>query len=84
MCTCTSCKFTDSFRNKSFADWPRGNPAGRKAASEYAAHVRYSKTGGVNSAIGPINTDPIAFYGVPAGSNRKQQLDVLRATFAQA
>lgn len=42
MCTCASCEHTDGFADKGFAAWPRGNPAGRKAASEYAAHVRHA------------------------------------------
>lgn len=45
MCSCTSCKATDALANKGFAAWPRGNPAGRKAAQEYAAHVRHGLSG---------------------------------------
>lgn len=48
MCSCTSCSYTDSFHAKGFDAWPRGNPAGRKAASEYAAHVKHSKQWGAH------------------------------------
>jgi len=41
MCTCASCSYTDDFKDKGFAAWPRGNPAGRKSAAAYAAHVRH-------------------------------------------
>jgi len=41
MCLCASCKHTDSFSGKGFAEWPRGEPAGaRSSAAAYAAHVR--------------------------------------------
>lgn len=43
MCTCASCEYTDSFAGKSFAEWPRGNPAGRTSASDYSAHAAFSK-----------------------------------------
>ena len=46
MCTCTSCSATDALSDKGFAAWPRGNPAGRKASLEYAAHVRHSQQWG--------------------------------------
>ena len=82
MCTCTSCKATDTFANGSFADWPRGNPAGRKSASEYAAHVRYGQSGGVQRAIPAINADPVSFYGLGA-STRAQVIDALRRTFEE-
>ena len=39
MCTCASCKYTDSFADKGFAAWPRGEPAGAaSSASAYRAH----------------------------------------------
>jgi hypothetical protein len=47
MCDCTSCSFTDSFAKKTFADWPRGEPAGpRRSAADYAWHVRHSQVWG--------------------------------------
>lgn len=46
MCNCVSCEITDSFADKGFSAWPRGNPSGRKAAGEYQAHVRYSRQWG--------------------------------------
>ena len=82
MCDCSSCKYTDGFREDGFAKWPRGNPAGKKASSDYAAHVAYSKRGGIARAIPNINLDPIAFYGVPNGMTRSQVLDTLRRSFA--
>lgn len=59
MCTCTSCSTTDALagwkevRGRRVADpksggwenWPRGNPAGRRAAAEYAAHVSHGRSG---------------------------------------
>lgn len=45
MCTCASCEYTATF--KSFADWPRGNPAGKRSSdASYTAHVRHSQTWG--------------------------------------
>lgn len=42
MCTCASCEYTDGFADKSFADWPRGEPAGpRRSAADYSAHVAH-------------------------------------------
>lgn len=47
MCTCASCEYTDSFAGKSFAEWPRGEPAGpRRSTADYAAHVRYGQQWG--------------------------------------
>jgi len=48
MCNCTVCKNTDSYANKGFDSWPRGNPAGRKAHAEYIAHVRFCLNDGKN------------------------------------
>ena len=41
MCTCASCSATDALADKGFDAWPRGNPAGRKSATDYAAHVSH-------------------------------------------
>lgn len=42
MCTCASCSYTDGYADKSFAEWPRGNPAGkRRSDADYSAHVRH-------------------------------------------
>lgn len=46
MCTCASCSYTDDYADKGFAAWPRGNPAGRKSAADYAAHARHSQQWG--------------------------------------
>lgn len=46
MCTCASCEYTDGFASKGFAEWPRGNPAGRKSAAMYTAHVAFSRQWG--------------------------------------
>lgn len=57
MCSCASCTVTDSFSGfitengevvgsalkGGFKNWPRGNPAGRKSAADYAAHVAHNK-----------------------------------------
>ena len=46
MCNCTSCKYTDSFSAKGFAEWPTGAPKGaRKAKAEYSAHVAFGARG---------------------------------------
>jgi hypothetical protein len=42
-CQCASCKVTSDYIGKGFAAWPRGNPAGRKSGSDYAAHVARSR-----------------------------------------
>ena len=75
MCTCTSCKVTDSFAAKSFADWPRGDPAGKRASeSLYASHVAFGrKWGGARKpecaqrlgAGGSRREDPHARYFFP-------------------
>jgi len=45
MCTCASCKYTDSFK-EGFATWPRGEPAGKRSSeSAYATHVRHYQAG---------------------------------------
>lgn len=68
MCTCTSCEHTDSFRDKGFAEWPRGNPAGRKALAEYSAHVAYARQWG-RGYDGKMHEPPIGIkaraYSVP-------------------
>jgi len=75
MCTCASCKVTDSFAAKSFADWPRGDPAGKRASeSLYASHVAFGrKWGGARKpecaqrlgAGGSRREDPHARYFFP-------------------
>lgn len=48
MCTCTSCEYTDKFGQPGFAEWPRGNPAGKRSSdASYRAHVAYSKQWGM-------------------------------------
>lgn len=41
-CTCSSCSYTAE-HDKGWAAWPRGNPAGRRSAAAYAAHVAHGK-----------------------------------------
>ena len=43
MCTCASCEYTDGFAGKGFAEWPRGNPTGRRSSTEYSAHASHGK-----------------------------------------
>ena len=44
MCNCASCEYTDSFADKGFAEWPKGEPKGkRKSAAEYLSHVAFGK-----------------------------------------
>lgn len=46
MCTCTSCEYTDSFHDKGFEAWPKGDPAGERASNRvYAAHVAHVWSG---------------------------------------
>ena len=43
MCNCKICEFTDSFADRSFADWPKGehiNRSGKKDKA-YAAHWNF-------------------------------------------
>lgn len=77
MCDCASCSYTDSFRDKGFAEWPRGEPAGQKASERaYTAHVRHSFFGARK------RTELPEFYNVPAGMTRAQVQEVLNRTFA--
>lgn len=42
MCDCSSCQFTDSFTNKGFAKWPKGEHLRRSGKDKvYAAHWRF-------------------------------------------
>jgi len=64
MCTCASCSYTDDFKDKGFAAWPRGNPTGRKARAEYAGHVRYGQQWGkdrVPEFPGGVPTGPLRY-----------------------
>lgn len=63
MCQCTSCKYTDSFYARGFSEWPRGNPAGKRSATDYAAHVRYSKLWGKGREPMPVNASPFPCNG---------------------
>jgi hypothetical protein len=46
MCDCTSCSYTDSFADKGFAEWPRGEPKGKaRSDAEYRGHVAHSWAG---------------------------------------
>lgn len=42
-CGCPSCSLTSEYISNGFAAWPRGNPAGRRSAAAYAAHVAHGK-----------------------------------------
>jgi hypothetical protein len=90
MCTCASCENTDSFRDKTFAEWPRGNPAGRKAASEYEALVAYARQWGRGyagvmheppigikaRAYSPSREDPHAGYKFPGTWDKVQRREI--------
>jgi uncharacterized C2H2 Zn-finger protein len=75
MCTCASCSHTDGYAGKSFAEWPRGKPAGKSSERDYAAHVRYAQQWGkghgkpecgkVARAAGTRREDPHAKYKWP-------------------
>ena len=77
MCTCTSCKYTDSFKG-GFASWPRGEPKGpAKSRAEYAAHVAHNwKDARKAASLGPVGA---AFYG-----GGKHTAEVLAQAFAPA
>lgn len=69
MCTCASCEATDAFAKRSFAEWPRGNPAGAKAKTYYAQHLAYclkwgpGRTPEIPSSI--FERDPFPCKGTP-------------------
>lgn len=78
MCTCASCSYTDSFADKGFAEWPRGNVAGpKRSAADYAAHVRYGQQWG-RAASGEMHqprevSASLAYYnGTRAAPERLQ------------
>lgn len=75
-CGCPSCRETN--RYTSFAEWPTGNPAGRKSAADYAAHVSFGKRTPDRFIVG--NLDPVGFYGLGSGT-RAGVTAVLRRTF---
>ena len=83
MCQCSSCKYTDSFQHKGFAEWPRGKPAGRSANADYAAHVRFSMSGGIQRLIpeSAFNVTGEKFYGTPAGMTARKVREVLNRSF---
>ena len=59
-CTCASCEYTNNAvqgAGVGFKYWPRGNPSGRKAAEEYAAHVAHGKQWG-RGADGELSHGP--------------------------
>ena len=43
MCNCPICEFTDSFADKSFGEWPKGEHINRSAKKDkaYSAHWRF-------------------------------------------
>lgn len=67
MCTCASCVYTDAFAGlpdltgyqrgtkyrAGFENWPRAEPAGRKSAADYTAHVAHSRIWGGNGRRHP-------------------------------
>ena len=94
MCTCTSCKYTDSFSGwlhgqmgvpdqyGGFANWPSGDPKGpRIAKAEYAAHVAHLWAG--VSRRNNYNDLPqgAQWYGIPAGMTRAQVEATLRRNY---
>lgn len=74
MCDCTSCKTTDAFAKKSFSDWPRGNPAGKSADRDYAAHVAHSKRMS-ERAFSDMELRLVAEPRFPAWISRSMNLD---------
>ena len=79
-CNCASCAYTAPFYTRGFAEWPRGKPAGRSAARDYAAHVKHGLNG-IQRAI-PEGYADRPFYTVPAGMTRKQVAAATARTFA--
>ena len=78
MCRCASCRVTDSFSRKSFADWPKGEPKGAaKAKAEYSAHWSHcgaefgrkpaALSGSPFPCRGTAQTDPRIWYHFPGG-----------------
>ena len=75
MCTCASCKFTDSFRSKGFEAWPKGEPKGpARSKAEYAAHWQHCggsqrprTLGSPFPCTGTKQTDPRLWYHFPGG-----------------
>jgi hypothetical protein len=93
MCTCASCKYTDSFHGwkaegeklvpdpekGGFDRWPKGDPAGKRASNAaYAAHVSHLWKGVSRNPA--TNMDPVSYYGT-SGTTRAEVLRVLRQTF---
>ena len=83
MCSCASCKVTDSFHDKGFAAWPRGEPAGKRSSeAAYRAHVAHSFSGAKKrEGVGPTGA---GFYGTPAGMTKAHVEKALRDHFARA
>jgi hypothetical protein len=78
MCTCSSCRHTDSFAGKGFADWPRGEPKGAaKSKAEYSAHWSHcgaefgrklaALSGSPFPCRGTVHGDPRIWYHFPGG-----------------
>lgn len=64
MCTCASCEYTDGFADKGFAEWPKGEPAGKRASdSAYSAHAAHGRQWGHDASgrasLGPAVPDEI-------------------------
>jgi hypothetical protein len=66
MCTCASCEYTDSFAQKGFDAWPRGEPAGsRRSAADYNAHIAHLWEGVQRRAIAFKPGQPPIFPPMP-------------------
>lgn len=75
MCQCASCSVTDGYSDKGFAEWPKGEPAGKRASeAAYAAHVAFSCQWGKGkhpaigkraASSGTRREDPHAKYKFP-------------------
>ena len=75
-CTCPSCSATNYFMYRGFADWPRGNPAGRKSGIDYVMHVSYGKRVPLRMTLPSLEVT--SFYACAASSKAE-----IRAVLAQ-
>ena len=80
-CRCASCRETSKYRQLSFEEWPRGNPAGAKAKLAYSSHVSFNWREVGKAKV--IVEAGAAFYGTPAGMTKVQVAEVLRHSFEE-
>jgi hypothetical protein len=88
MCDCTSCSYTDGFAGKGFAEWPRGNPGGRKSAREYAAHVKHSQQWGKDKepefSASDLRIRPEPYFGHSGGGGNGPSLVIPKGRYDSA